>query len=92
MSTEREAVARAINAARKSTPWDGLGEFLQRIYLEMADAAIAALDAWRAGQAAVCHWEGGAGDYWQTCQEVVFMCGLGPPKVCTNCGKRVEVK
>lgn len=91
MSTEREAVARAICEADgyvdlKGEPPDW------RPWLPEADAAIAALDAHRAGQ--VCVWERVKSD---PPGSVI----LRSPHdgdihisydVCPDCGKRVEVK
>ena len=80
--SEREAVARAI---RKRRP------VISMAYaLELADDAIAALDAWRAGQR--CHWRKhkAVDECWK--EPHFNMLRFRIPEHCPDCGKRVEVK
>ena len=77
--SEREAVARAIKAIKvfRPTPED------------LADAAIAALDAHRAGQVCVWRLVPGSRSMYQTCRAIF---SGKPEDVCDDCGKRVEMK
>ena len=86
MSTEREVVARAIKAIKVFRPSPE----------DLADAAIAALDAHRAGQ--VCVWKAcpfpgvAAADGWYAGCQSVNVHRTKMLKFCPDCGKRVEVK